>query len=219
VAEASPRAARIAGVLVAMSEVPGTSIGFVDSPDERRELDGDLSAAESLVDVVAPGTVTYSAISARSVEVRTSGLEGVVPAVQAIGGSAAVSGMDEIHVSSDGTDRRGLSFSGRPEALAVLASVTGAIVAAPRIEGMAVTVTEGRVRIELGDTVTDAALADVVPAVRTAPAGTVVSFRRDVRGAADLATETVGQGSTSDCSTLAADDRRLCEVVGSAWGA
>lgn len=218
VAEASPRAARIAGVLVAMSEVPGTSIGFVDSPDERRELDGDLSAAESLVDVVAPGTVTYSAISARSVEVRTSGLDGVVPAMQAIGGSAAVSGMDEIRVSSGGADRRGLSFSGRPEALAVLATVTGAIVAAPRIEGVAVTATEGRVSIELGDTVTDAALADVVTAVRTAPAGTVVTFRRDVRGAGDLATETVGQGATSDCSTLDADDRRLCEIVASVWG-
>ncbi|WP_161805546.1 hypothetical protein [Frigoribacterium sp. RIT-PI-h] len=217
-AEASPRAARIAGVLVAMSEVPGTSIGFVDSPDERRGRGGGLSAAESLVDVVAPGTVTYSAISARSVEVRTSGLEGVVPAMQAIGGSAAVSGMDEIHVSSDGTDRRGLSFSGRPEALAVLASVTGAIVAAPRIEGMAVTVTEGRVGIELDDTATDTALTDVVGAVRTAPVGTVVTFRRDVRGAGDLATETVGQGATSGCSALDADDRLLCEIVASAWG-
>lgn len=219
VAEASPRAARIAGALVAMSEVPGTSIGFVDSPDERRELDGDLSAAESLVDVVAPGTVTYSAISARSVEVRTSGLDGVVPAMQAIGGSAAVSGMDEIRVSPGGADRRGLAFSGRPEALALLTAVAGAIVASPRIEGLAVTATAGRVGIELGDTVTDAALADVVTAVRTAPAGTVVSFRRDVRAAADLATETVGQGATSDCSALDADDAASCEIVRSAWGA
>lgn len=222
VAEASPRAARIAGVLVGMSEVPGTSIGFVSSPDERRELDGDLSAAESLVDVVASDTVTYSAISARSVEVWTSGLEGVVPAMQAIGGSAAVSGMDEIRVSSGGADRRGLSFSGRPEALAVLATVTGAIVAAPRIEGVAVTATEGRISIELDDddaAATDAALADVVGAVRTAPAGTVVTFRRDVRGAADLATETVGQAATGECSTLADDDAALCAIVRSAWGA
>ncbi|NRD27700.1 hypothetical protein [Frigoribacterium sp. VKM Ac-2836] len=218
VAEASPRASRIAGVLVAMSEASGTSIGLVSSPGELRELDGDLSAAESLVDAVAPETVSSSEISARSVEVRTTALAGVVPAVQAIGASEAVSGMDEIRVSSIGSDHRGLAFSGRPEALALLTTVAAAIVASPRAEDVTAAVTEGRVRIELGDAVTDASLVDVVGAVKTAPVGTLVTFRRDVRGAVDVAGETVGQGATSDCSTLEADDRPLCATVRSAWG-
>ncbi|WP_158612604.1 hypothetical protein [Frigoribacterium sp. PhB24] len=218
VAEASPRASRIAGVLVAMSEASGTSIGLVSSPGELRELDGDLSAAESLVDAVAPDTVSSSEISARSVEVRTTALAGVVPAVQAIGASEGVSAMDEIRVSSIGSDHRGLAFSARPESLALLTTVAAAIVASPRVEDVTAAVTEGRVRIELGDAVTDASLADVVGAVKTAPAGTLVTFRRDVRGAADVAGETVGQGATSDCSMLEADDRPLCATVRSVWG-
>lgn len=217
VAEASGRAERIASALAATSGVSGTTIGTVSSPDESREVDGDLSDAESVVDAVDSDAVTYSAISARSVEVRTVRPDQVVPALRAIGGSADVSRLDVVRVSPDRSDPRGLAFSSDPATLDVLVSVADAVTASPGIEGVSVASTEARVDVVLGDAVTEGSLDDVVAAVQAAPRGTVVAFRRDVREPVDLAVETVGDEAVADCSALETDDQRLCEVVRAAW--
>jgi len=217
VAEASGRAERIASALAATSGVSGTTIGTVSSPDESREVDGDLSGAESVVDAVDSDVVAYSAISARSVEVRTVRLDQVVPALRAIGGSADVSRLDVVRVSADRSDPRGLAFSSDPATLDGLVSVADAITASPGIEGVTVASTDGGLSVALGDAVTEGSLDDVVAAVQAAPRGTVVAFRRDVREPVDLAVETVGDEAVADCSALETDDQRLCEVVRAAW--
>jgi hypothetical protein len=217
VAEASGRAERIASALAATSGASGTTVGTVSTSAESREVDGDLSGAESVVDAVDPDAVTSSAISARSVEVRTGRLDEVVPTLLAMGGSADVSRLDRVRVSSTGSDSRGLAFASDPGTLDVLVSVADAITTSPRVEGVTVASTDGRVSVVLGDAVTEGSLGDVVAAVQAAPRGTVVAFRRNVREPVDLAVETVGDQAAADCSALEVDDRRLCEVVRGAW--